>query len=376
MSIQELIQQGENSAVEFKTEDVRGESMAKELVAFANSLGGSVLVGVDDAGTVTGVTKTHFEEWIINIARNNVVPSLYIDVAIHTINSKKIYQIIVPKSPHKPYQTLDGKYLMRVGSTNRQATKEELSRLFQQAGLVHYDIAPLDTLTEQHLNTASLENYYDTYYSLNWSALEPAAKTQVLINSDILTTNQHVSVGGALLFANNPQKALPQASIVFAVFAGTDKTSDLIDKKEIIGNLPAQIDNALGLVKLYLQRSSTITHAQRTEKELIPSKVLREAIVNALVHRDYAIANQKTSIYIFKNRIEITNPGSLPNTLTIQKLRYGHSAPRNMFLLKFMDNYRYIDGLGRGIPTMVAQMGDNITFEEVGAAFRVTLMYG
>lgn len=373
MNINEIIQQGENSAVEFKAADVRPESLAKEMVAFANHLGGRILLGVDDGGAVVGVNKPCVEEWVMNIARNNVVPGLQVDVNEHVIADLRVVEVVVPKGLHKPYQTLDGKYLLRVGSTNRQATKEELSRLFQQAGLVHFDIAPVG-LTEKDLNTAVLEAYWDTYYSLNWAKLEPAAKTRVLINSDILTQDGEVTVGGAMLFANNPQKALPQASVVFAVFAGVDKTSDLIDKKEIVGTLSQQVDNALGLIKLYLTRSSKIEGAQRVERELVPEKVLREALVNALVHRDYSINNQKCSVYIFENRLEITNPGALPNTLTIEKLRYGHSAPRNMFLLKFMDNYRYIDGLGRGIPTMVAAMGERIKFEEVGAAFRVTIM--
>lgn len=373
MNINEIIQQGENSAVEFKAADVRPESLAKEMVAFANHLGGRILLGVDDGGAVVGVNKAAVEEWVMNIARNNVVPSLQVDVNEHVISGLRVAEVVVPKGLHKPYQTLDGKYLLRVGSTNRQATKEELSRLFQQAGLVHFDIAPVG-LTEKDLNSAALEAYWDTYYSLNWAKLEPAAKTRVLINSDILTQDGEVTVGGAMLFANNPQKALPQASVVFAVFAGVDKTSDLIDKKEIVGTLSQQVDNALGLIKLYLTRSSKIEGAQRVERELVPEKVLREALVNALVHRDYSITNQKCSVYIFEDRLEVTNPGALPNTLTIEKLRYGHSAPRNMFLLKFMDNYRYIDGLGRGIPTMVAAMGERIKFEEVGAAFRVTIM--
>ncbi len=247
------------------------------------------------------------------------------------------------------------------------------SLAFQQAGLVHYDIAPIANMREAALNPTRLEQYWDTYYSIAWGRLSAEEKTRVLINSDILTAEKEVTVGGALLFANNPQKTMPQASVVFAVFAGLDKTTSLIDKKEIIGTITEQVDNALGLMQLYIKRSSTTEGALRVENELVPAKVLREALVNALVHRDYSMINQKTSIYIFSNRIEITNPGSLPNTLTVEKLQYGHSAPRNMFLLKFMDNYRYIDGLGRGIPTMVAAMGQRIKFEEVGAAFRVTI---
>lgn len=374
MNINDLIQQGENSAVEFKTADVRPESLAKEMVAFANHLGGRVLLGVDDNGAIIGVEKRDIEEWVMNVARNNVVPGIQPVVHKHRLGDCDVFEVVIAKGRHKPYQTLDGKYLLRVGSTNRQATKEELSRLFQQAGLVHYDIAPVAQLAERDLNAAALENYWDTYYSLNWAKLEPLAKTRVLINSDILTPEGEVTVGGALLFANNPQKALPQASVTFAVFSGADKTSDLIDKKEVIGTLDQQVDNTLGLIKLYLKRSSKVEGAVRVEQELIPEKVLREALVNALVHRDYSISNQKSSVYMFEDRVEITNPGALANTLTVEKLRYGHSAPRNMFLLKFMDNYRYIDGLGRGIPTMVAAMAERIKFEEVGAAFRVTMM--
>lgn len=170
---------------------------------------------------------------------------------------------------------------------HRQAAKEELSRLFQYAGLVHFDIA-LVGLTEKDLNTAVLETYWDTYYSLNWAKPESAAKTRALMNGDILSQDGEVTVGGAMLFVNTPQKALPQAS---AVSTGVDKTSDLIDKKEIVGTLGQQVDNTLGLIKLYLTRSSKIENAQRVERELVPEKVLREVLANALVRRDYLISN-------------------------------------------------------------------------------------
>lgn len=155
MDINEIIQQGENSAVEFKAADVRSESLAKEMVAFANHLGGRILLGVDDSGAVVGVNKPTAEEWVMNIARNNVVPGLQVDVNEYVVAGLRVVGVIVPKGLYKPYQTLDGKYLLRVGSTNRQATKEELSRLFQQAGLVHFDIAPVG-LTEKDLNTSVL----------------------------------------------------------------------------------------------------------------------------------------------------------------------------------------------------------------------------
>lgn len=123
------------------------------MVAFANHSGGRILLGVGNCGAVVGVNKPAVEEWVMNIARNNVVPGLQVDVIEHVIAGLRVVEVVVPKGQHKPYQTLDGKYLLRVRSTNRQATKEVLSRLFQPAGLVHFDIAPVG-LTKKDLNAA------------------------------------------------------------------------------------------------------------------------------------------------------------------------------------------------------------------------------
>ena len=95
--------------------------------------------------------------------------------------------------------------------------------------------------------------------------------------------------------------------------------------------------------------------------------------MNAVCHRDYSLVNQKITVNKFSDRVEITSPGRLPNTVTVEKIKYGNSAPRNLFLLKFLDNYRYIDGLGRGIPMVIKEMGENVSFEEIGDRFRVTL---
>ncbi len=90
-------------------------------------------------------------------------------------------------------------------------------------------------------------------------------------------------------------------------------------------------------------------------------------------HRDYSLVNRKTTVYVFKDRVQVTSPGKIANTLTIEKIRYGNSAPRNLFLLKYLDNMRYVDGLGRGVPMMIKEMGDRVVFEELGELFKVSL---
>jgi len=124
-----------------------------------------------------------------------------------------------------------------------------------------------------------------------------------------------------------------------------------------------------------LPRASIVKKLKREEQILIPVRVIREALVNAVSHRDYSIINRHTTVYIFSNRIEITSPGKIANTLTLEKIKVGNSAIRNHFLVKYLDNMRYIDGLGRGIPMIIKEMGERAIFEEIGELFRVTFLF-
>ena len=376
--VEELIAQGENSSIEFKSDNVRPEALAREMVAFSNLLGGTVLIGVEDDGSITGLQPPHNEVWISTIARNNIVPAILPAVEIIKIEGKNIAVVQIPKGAHKPYQTLDGKFWIRVGSTNRTATKEELSRLFQEAGLVHFDIAPVERTNMDALDPSKLHQYFETSYQIDYMNLRPEEQHNILTNTDILVEideQYRASVGGILLFGKQPQRYLPQSSVMFAVFHGSELTDRLLDKKEITGTLPEIIENTSALVQLFLPKPSVINGIKRDEKIQIPSKVIRETIVNAVCHRDYSMSNQKISVYMFSNRIEITSPGKIPNTATLKKMIYGYSAPRNIFLVKYLDNMRYIDGLGRGIPMIKRTMQENVSFEEIGEVFRVILKY-
>jgi len=374
--IKEIISQGENRRVEFKSGSVRADSLAVEMSAFANTSGGTILVGVEDNGDITGMERTDFEEWVSNIARQNIIPALNPVVCTVSTDKRNIGVIEISKGEYKPYQTVDGRYRIRVGSTNRIATKEELSRLFQQAGLVQFDLSPVDGTSLKDLDTNRLHHYWSTYYEIPYQDMEENEQISILINADIITYSEdrlNCTIGGLLIFGKNPQRRLPQSSVMFAVFSGNDITSELLDKKEISGTLSDLIDHTANLVELYIPKPSVISGLKREEITVIPRKVIRESLVNAVCHRDYSIANQKITVYKFSDRFEITSPGNLPNTLTVEKIRYGNSAPRNLFLLKFLDNFRYIDGLGRGIPMMIKEMGERAVFEEIGDRFRVTL---
>jgi ATP-dependent DNA helicase RecG len=372
--ISDLLRQGENSSIEFKETLSRPESIAKEIIAFANTQGGTLIIGVSDSGVIKGLEVEDTEEYFSNVARNNIIPAIDVQVEKIVLDDKNITVVTVPKGRDKPYQTLNHQFLIRVGSTNRVATQSELMRLFQQSGIFHYDGVGLENSSIKDINLTKITEYFDNY-QIDFSQEE--RPENLLKNTDILTDNLQMSIAGALVFSINPQKFLPDACISFAHFAGNEISEKLIDKQKITGTLDYQIDTTLAVIKNNI-RNPSIINGSRTESQKFnyPDKVFRELLVNACVHRNYSISGSRIRIFMFSNRIEIISPGRLPNTVTIEKLSFGVSYSINPIIVKFMENLRYIDKLGRGLPMVCKIAKDNqksIQFEELGEEFKVTL---
>lgn len=370
-----LIRQGENSSVEFKSANAHPDSLAREMVAFANTQGGTLLIGVEDDGQISGLTDSvDHEARIANIARNNINPPINIEPAIVEMPDGRILMVKVERGRDRPYQTLQNQFLVRVGSTNRTATQGELLRLFQQAGLFHYDATAVQETRLADLNLAALDQYFSQY---GFDLTAENDKARILANADIMTETGEATVAGLLLFGINPQRYLPYAGISFAHFAGDEVAEELIDKQVIEGVLSFQVDSALAVIRNNLQRPSRI-QGTRTEDASFqyPDKVFRELLVNAVIHRNYSITGSRIRIQLFTDRIEFISPGRLPNSVSIAKLPMGVSYAVNPIIVKFMENLRYMDRLGRGLPMVWQTARKNqreIRFEEIGEEFRVVL---
>lgn len=372
-----LIEAGENSAVEFKTAEVKIDSLAREIVAFSNTNGGVIFLGVDDNGTITGLDgKKNFEEWAANIARNNIIPAVHTQYYEVRVHDKKIGVLEVDKGKDKPYQTINHQFLIRVGSTNRVATQAELMRLFQQSGIFHYDSIGVERTSIADLNLTSIDRYFNRY-EIDFSHESETEKVNLLKNSDILSENGNVTIAGLLIFGIDPQRFLLNAGISFAHFNGNEITADLIDKQNIDSTLPYQVDTMISVIKNNMSHPSAIVGVKRVDTSFIyADKVFRELLVNACVHRNYAISGSRVRVFLFQDRIEFISPGKLPNTVTIEKLKAGVSYAVNPVIVKFMENLRYIDKLGRGIPMVCKEAEKNnkeIGFKEIGEEFKVTL---
>lgn len=370
-----LIRQGENSSVEFKSAQAHPDSLARELVAFANTQGGTLLIGVEDDSHISGLNESiDYEARIANIARNNVNPPINIEPAIVDMPEGRILMVRVERGRDRPYQTLQNQFLVRVGSTNRTATQGELLRLFQQAGLFHYDATAVQGTDIADLNLAALDRYFSQY---GFDLTAEDDKPRILANADIMTEAGEATVAGLLLFGINPQRYLSYAGLSFAHFAGREVTEELIDKQVIEGTLSFQVDSALAVIRNNLQRPSRI-QGSRTEDASFqyPDKVFRELLVNAVVHRNYSITGSRIRVQLFTDRIEFISPGRLPNSVSIPKLSMGVSYAVNPIIVKFMENMRYMDRLGRGLPMVWQTARKNqreIRFEEIGEEFRVVL---
>jgi len=375
--IKYLIEQGENSSIEFKNTSIQIDSIAKEIIAFANTLGGVILIGIEDDKTISGIeSNKNWEEWIMNIVRNNVNPPLNIEFNILNIENKNIAIVDIPKGQNKPYQAIDGKYYIRVGSTNRIASMQELMRLFQESGMFHYDIIGVSQTSIKSLNLSIVSEYFKNF-DIDFENQTDEDRIKLLTNTDIINQTGEVTISGLLVFGIQPERYLYQSGITFVHYRGLDVTGDIIDSKHIEGNIDFVISTTLASIKNNIKIPSTIIGLKRIDsEETFSDKVFRELITNCIAHRNYSIIGSKIRILMFENRIEFISPGRLPNTITIDKLSAGVSYRRNQLLTKFLISFRLIDTFGRGLPNVIAEVkrkNKSINFEELGEEFKVSL---
>ncbi|NPV80567.1 MAG: histidine kinase [Firmicutes bacterium] len=359
--LEEMIEAGENSYVEFKEDRILPHHLAEEIVAFANTEGGRILLGVDDHGQRVGLTRHDLEEWCLNICRTGVIPGVIPGFEIVKFpDHKDIAVLTIPKGVVAPYQSSTGHYYVRVGSQKREATREELSRLFQSSGMVTYDETPVLGTSIADIDRYAVADYFQRFHDFDPFA-EPESTERILINASILireeTTKSIVAtVGGLLLFGLRPEVNLPQSGLTVARIRGITLADELVDRTVINGRLPDVVDKTVERIRVGVPTPVYFAGTRRIDHQPYPAKVLREAVVNAVVHRNYSIAGSQIRVLVFDDRVEFHSPGRLPNTVTIEKMKIGVSFARNPQLLRYMQNLGYIERLGRGIPMILKEM--------------------
>ena len=365
----EIIASGENSGVEFKRDDLRTQDLAKELVAFSNLEGGMVLLGAEDDGTITGLARDDLEEWVLNVCRDKIRPAIipFFEVVRGVRDNQDIAIVRVTRGydVHALWHNNTNRYLIRAGSQSREASPEELARLFQQRGPVRAELRPVSGAVLANLDRRRLRNYFGNIRQQDVPEDEDEeAWRSLLINTEVMT-EEGVTVGGMLLFGIAPNRFLPHAGIDAVAFSGMEQEYDAQERTTLRGPMTPLLSKSDDLVENgiveqalnFVQRNTrVVVEAQggrRVERPAYPPDALRECIVNALIHRDYLLTSTDIQLAVYSNRLEIVSPGRLPNGITPDRMRLGTRSTRNQLLKDVMRDYRYLEHMGMRIPRKI-----------------------
>ncbi len=347
----EIIHNGESSKVEFKTDSVHPASLAEEIVAFLNFKGGKIILGVDDSGVIRGCSKKNFEEFIINICRNNVHPPVIPLIEKVIMDDKTVFILTIDQG-EIPHCSGKGIYHIRVGSTKQIPTQQELVRLFQHKNVFQYDETPVLKAGINSIDLLKVDNYLMRLGQSPLAVEDSFYLGNELNNLSILVelgNHYYPTLGGLLAFGKDPQKYFPSYQITCGAYKGKDVVSEIISEKNLKGSLDEQIKDAMSFLTFVVhQDRSLINDTQRKDEYQYPMEAMREAIVNAVCHRDYTISGASIRILMFQDRIEIRSPGGLPNTLTLDSMIY-RQFTRNQTIASFLSGSGYMEKRGKGL---------------------------
>jgi ATP-dependent DNA helicase RecG len=397
--IADLIRNGEDSGLEFKRDDIPNHELAKEIVSFLNLNGGTVLLGVEDDGKISGTNRDNLDEWVAELCRTKIDPPVipFLSWARDTEPGKHVLAVRVTLGPDKPYARVHNNrriYFIRVESTCREASREELERMFQASGRLHYGLKPVPGASLEGLDRRRLRDYFVRVLGGAAPADEEVVEWQrLLCNLDLMTVSAGQTVAtidGMLLFGRNPKRFVPQSGIRALCYPGAEPDYATRADQDLKGPMvplcaadgsiveTGLVEQAWDFVRRNTEPAAHLEDARRIDSWDYPEAVIREAVVNALVHRDYSIAGSDIMLAIYADRLEIQSPGRLPNTVTLEGMKAGQRYARNQTLVNVMRDYRYVDFRGMGvkdkiIPGMRAHNGTEPEFIPEESRFTVRL---
>ena len=318
------ILRGESKTLEFKEQMPANQSIVKTVIAFANTSGGKLIIGVNDDREIVGITDDIFElqDKISSIIYESCYPALLPHMYTKNIEGKILLVIDVNRGSLVPYYVKsegkeNGVYI-RIGATNRKADRESILELERQRTNISFD---------------EEINYEYEFSSLNYESIKNKLKQvgkeltiEKMISLKLAKENNKMlyPTNGLLIILGILENTVTKCSR----FKGTNMNV-FLDKKEYSGDLFNQLENIEGFIKNHINLRGEIKGLQRTDTYEIPEVAIREAVVNALVHRNYSNLGRDIKIGIYDDRLEIVSPGGLPNGLTNEDIYTGKSEIRN-----------------------------------------------
>lgn len=372
----EIIARGEDGKHQFKANVTNQNALASEMVAFANSGGGLLIIGVNDDTAVSGLVRedmARLNQLVSNTASQSVRPAINPSTENVMLEEGLVMVVTIANGMSKPYMDKDGVIWVKSGSDKRKATsREEIQRMYQSAGLLHGD-----ELTVSGMTVADLDlDYFRQFFEKNYG--EPienqtVALPQLLENMNLMREGV-LNLSAALLFAKSPYFRLPIFIVKAVCYPGDDIHLDSYsDSQDIKGKLADVFSQSLSFIMGNIRHRQAGQNVNSTGKPEIPREALEELLANALIHRDYFIS-APVRIFVFEDRIEIISPGHLPNNLTIANVKSGNSNIRNPILASFATKILPYRGLGNGVRRALKAYPDiDLIDDREGNQFKVII---
>jgi ATP-dependent DNA helicase RecG len=355
------------------------EPLAETLVAFANSDGGAILIGVDDTGQATGQVYADEVEVALRAAVQECRPPVEARWHQAAAEEGEAFAIVVVRSPEL-HSLADGRVLVRAGAENRPLSGDQIRQLAATKSTGDFEAEPAPGARREDLDDEVIAEFVT-----KWEERQHREWTRpvddLLLEVGALDDSGRPTVAGVLLFARNPQAFLPQSGLTFVKFVGKLPRGESGQpgygrREEIGGPLARIIQRTWEVVGEEMRIGAVVTGLERKERTEYPISAVREALVNAAAHRDYRLGGRRIEVRMFVDRMEITSPGGLPGFITVDNIVEEHFS-RNPRLVSGLFQWGYIEELGLGVDLMIEEMvragHPPPKFKDTPYAFTVTL---
>ena len=373
--IKYIAHSGEGYNVEFKVSvPQKVRELAEEICAFANSAGGYLIIGINDKNKIIGEEIDNKKRSAIQDAVGNISPHIQVKTYPVDVDGKTVWVIDVPSGLRKPY-LLSGSIFVREGAnTQKQIDAEEVRASFQQANSIFFDEVPCRKFNPEH----DLDTEFIRDFKSMAEFQRDMPNAHLFSNLKLFTDDGYFKNGAVLFFGRQPEDFLYNAFVRCVAFDGVNKRY-IADDKKMYGNLYRQYTQALRWLKQNLRVRYQIEGqggGPRKEHWEIPEDVLKEALINAIVHRDYYDKGARTMVEVYNDRVVITNPGGLISSIPPEK--FGTmSRTRNPLIFGMFERIRLVEYIGSGVMRMRESMEEKqLPVPEFGleGMFNITLM--
>ena len=379
MYLKDIIKQPEGRRLEFKESLPENADLAKTIVAFANDAGGELYIGIkNNPREIIGLPEEELmaiEEQVCNIIFDRCYPAILPDITFLTEKDKHIIRIIVYRGSTPPYSLKDkgklkGTYI-RVGSSNRLADEEIIAELERRKRNVSFDS---ELVMEKLVSELNIENIKKEYEDKTDGTLDIQALRKLELIKDV--NGIKYPTNALILFSDDELRnsMFHFAKVECARFKGTS-SEEFIDQKSILSNIAAQTEEAYNFVLRHINKGAVVEGVYTVSRWEYPVKAIREAIRNAVVHRDYSLTGKDVKVAVYDDMVEITSPGLLPPSIDYDAMESRQSDARNKIIAPVFKRMGIIDQWGNGLKLIADELKEypniELRWKEVGLSFQV-----